>query len=425
MACAERCLTGLLVALVIFMVAAALRPPVVETDVARAVIDLPEALPRPVAPPDEATMALAITRAAPLETASFAEVFPEVLGTLAVALETPTIPAAPIVPATVHAEPVPMETAVQPVRTFVAKARYQKQVLPEPIDVALALAALTPDHQPARDRQPAKAGGAINPLGFSSRPSAHSLSQTFDSLGYDLKSVGGGDRVPRLFLTNVPVDMEAIPGGVQIRKTVFLKTVLPLILQVNEEIAQERRLLWRLRQKTGLGVALRAAERLWLQTMADRYDVDDADIDILLRKVDVIPPSLALAQAAEESGWGTSRHARDNNALFGEGILIDGKVMQIRPFGSLLEAVRGYARNLNSHSAYRDFRNARSAMRQRGQPLDGHVLAGFILRWSERGEDYIKTLRVIIAVNELRDLDSAELHGDLAVGTALAAEPAI
>lgn len=378
MARVERCLTGLLAALVLIMIAAALRSPGPGQPIARAVVDLPAPIP------------LADHKA----------------------LSVPMVAALAGILDAMHLE------AISPLQTVSLGKPTSEAVRTEALDESPPGAA-GPIAEERTD-----GGTKAAEAGISGRPSAHHLSEAFDNLGYDLKSVGGGERVPRLFLTNVPVDMGSI-RHVQRRKTVFLQTVLPLILQVNEEIAQERRLLWRLRYKTGLGIHLRAAERLWLKGMTERYGVDDGDIDMLLRKVDIIPPSLALAQAAEESGWGTSRLARESNALFGEGVIQDGKVQQIRTFDSLLDAVRGYARNLNAHGAYRDFRNARRIMRQRGKPLDGHALAGFILRYSERGEDYIKTLRVIIAVNDLRELDGAELHGELTADNEMTAEPAI
>lgn len=379
MACSERCLMGLLAGLVVFLIAAALHPRALETVVARTIVELPLPTPKQSVSQDVEIMALAVAAVAPDDVAAPRAKSRKDRARRTRPTETPAV------------EHIP---------------------LPPPA---------APNEVPKLAAGP---GAAADDAAAVSRLSANLLSEAFDDLGYDLKSVGGGGRVPRLFLTNVPHDMGSIREG-QVRKSVFLKTVLPLILQVNEEIDQERSLLWRLRQKMDQGVSLRAAEKLWLQTMADRYAVEDADVDVLLRKVDIIPPSLALAQAAEESGWGTSRYAREGNALFGEGAYSDGRPVQVRTFENLLDAVRGYARNLNSHSAYRDFRNARNTMRQRGRPLDGHALAGFILRYSERGENYIKSLRVIISANNLRGLDKAELHDELTINADPLLDPTI
>ncbi len=380
MAYTERCLMGLLAGVVVFLVATALRLSAVDMNIARVSAELPAIGPKQIA--------LSEIVGAPQETAADAS-----------------------------SEPVPRreKSRRSNVRRTSQPDTTALEVIQLPPPAADGAAAdITAGRYTSREETAA--------LALASRPSAYLLSEAFGSMGYNLKSVGGGDRVPRLFLTNVPHDMESL-REVQMRKSVFLKAVLPLILQVNEEITQERRLLWRLHQKIAIGTALRAAELQWLESMADRYGVEDANVDILLRKVDVIPPSLALAQAAEESGWGTSRYARESNALFGEGAFGDGRSPPVRAFDNLLDAVRGYARNLNSHNAYRDFRIARSTMRQRGKPLDGHTLAGFILRYSERGESYIKSLRVIISANDLRGLDAAELHGDLPIETDHLADP--
>jgi Bax protein len=263
-----------------------------------------------------------------------------------------------------------------------------------------------------------------------SEPTAHKLSSTFSELGYDLEAVLAGEsRVPRLFLASLPADMAKV-REVKVRKAIFFQTVLPLILQVNEEILAERRHLWQLRFRRSLGLRLDAIDRLRLAALADRHGVERGDIDALLLHIDIIPPSLALAQAAEESGWGTSRFVREGNALFGQwtfsnnGQLVPGrrdagKKHGIKAFDSLLDSVRAYSRNLNSHRAYRGLRALRAAMRRAGVPIDGATLTRTLLRYSQRGPAYVASIRSIIAVNKLRALDDARLH------EAIAAVPAI
>ena len=172
--------------------------------------------------------------------------------------------------------------------------------------------------------------------------------------------------------------------------------MLPIVLQVNEEIMAERKRLWALRTRLRMGRRLDAIERLWLIVRAERYGVARGDIDGLLRRLDVIAPSMALAQAAEESGWGTSRFARQGNAIFGQWVFAEpgaltpmrrdkGKAHGIRTFASLLDGARSYARNLNSHRAYGAFRALRAKLRRAGKPLDGALLAGTLVRYSKRG----------------------------------------
>ncbi len=246
------------------------------------------------------------------------------------------------------------------------------------------------------------------------------LHDTFERMDYDLDAVtADGLPVPRVFLASLPTDLADVREA-QKRKGVFFRAVLPLVLQVNEEIAADRKRLWRLHAQLKHGNKIAAVDRLWLIVLSERYKVKRGDMRALLKRVDVVPPSLALAQAAEESGWGTSRFSRLGNAIFGEwtfdkesGLLPrereDGKRHRVKAFKSLLHSVRAYARNLNSHRAYREFRAARGDLRRNGAPLSGRKLVDTLKRYSERGLDYVKTLRSIMAVNKLGPLDEARL----------------
>ena len=254
-----------------------------------------------------------------------------------------------------------------------------------------------------------------------SHPTTSKVSDVFDTLGYDLQSVKSGQgRVPRLFLASLPGDLAKV-REIRRRKAIFFKSVLPLILQVNEETLADRKRLWDLRTRIRLGQRVAATDRLWLIVMAERYGAKQGDLDELLRRIDVVSPSLALAQAAVESGWGTSRFVREGNAIFGEWTFstTDGltprqraedETHAIRAFPSLLDSVRAYARNLNTHRAYRKFRRLRATMRQGGKPMDGMVLAAGLLSYSQRGAEYVETIRSIIDANNLRRLDDARLR---------------
>ena len=254
-------------------------------------------------------------------------------------------------------------------------------------------------------------------LVYATAPSSETLHQSFNSLQYDLTSDAA---VPRLFMASFPADLDDV-REVKLRKALFFKTVLPLVLQVNEEILSERRRIWRLKADLRLGRKLPADERLWLAGMAKRYGVRRGDMVALMTKVDIIPPSLAIAQAATESGWGTSRFVREGNAMFGEwtwdaaeaGILPSnrdaGKTHRIRAFDSLLDSVRAYALNLNRHRAYRGLHSNRAKMRDQGQVLSGHVLAGSLKAYSERGQVYIDEIRIIMDSNDLIRFDGARL----------------
>jgi len=136
----------------------------------------------------------------------------------------------------------------------------------------------------------------------------------------------------------------------------------------------------------------------------------------LVRRVDVIPTSLVLAQAANESGWGTSRFAREGNNIFGQWCFDEGCGLvpnrrgedashEVRAFASVDAAVRAYFRNLNTHPSYEDLRTLRASMRMQGLKLNSMVLARGLTRYSERGMDYVEELQDMIRINELRERD--------------------
>lgn len=258
-----------------------------------------------------------------------------------------------------------------------------------------------------------------------SHNSAAILDRTFRQMGYNLETVAAGDaEVPRVFLASMPADIGKLRETKK-RKGLFFKTVLPLVLQVNEEIARDRKRLVALIKSKKSGAKVGPVDRLWLIVMAERYKTKRGDLNALLHRVDVIPPSLALAQAAEESGWGTSRFVKEGNAMFGQwtwsksaNAIVPknrdaGRSHRIKAFDNLLQSVRAYARNLNTHRAYRHLRSKRAQLRSNSGPVDGLALAKQLKSYSERGEEYIKTLSSIIQVNKLRRFDAAKLIKDL------------
>jgi len=250
---------------------------------------------------------------------------------------------------------------------------------------------------------------------------ARSMVRAFDEIGYTLDEVRNGGRVPRVLVTQLPADLASIET-VDRRKAAFAQALLPLILIVDETIAGQRRELVRLRDLQAAGLPLSDRQDAWLTDLARQYAVADRGIDKLLLKVDIIPPSLALAQAIEESGWGTSYFARTGNALFGQrawgdaapGLSPDvqrpGDNFKVRSFPWVLDAVRAYIQNLNSHPAYAELRRVRAQMRSRGETPDGYTLAGALTSYSERGADYINTIRFLMRENDLAAFDRAKLN---------------
>lgn len=233
------------------------------------------------------------------------------------------------------------------------------------------------------------------------------------------------DAVPRTFLTKLPDHLPDLVDAKR-RKQLFVSAMLPLILRANELIIADRGRLLAIKDRLENGEAVGKRQRIWLEPLAKRHRVKldkpatIDQIDRLLFRVDIIPPSLALAQAAIESGWGTSYFAQEGNALFGqwvwgdeEGILPrardDGKTHRIRSFEYLLDSVRSYMTNLNRHKSYKGLRDRRAELRTHNLVVTGTALAPALVDYSERGTDYVSDILSIINFNDLDGLDSASL----------------
>ncbi|MCP4330469.1 MAG: hypothetical protein GY791_18760 [Alphaproteobacteria bacterium] len=224
-----------------------------------------------------------------------------------------------------------------------------------------------------------------------------------------------GATVPTFYLAKIPDDLLEFAESND-QKQLFFKFMLPIVLKVNAEIARLRdRLLFIKNRRNGV---LLPEDQEFIDRLGDWYGVKDGDLDELIRRVDAVPPSLALAQALEESGWGMSRFARIANALFGQHAFRPGRPQvphpvdgtpPIRAFPDLISSISAYMHNLNTHKAYEEFRALRGQARDGGQPLDGNMLAAALVRYSERGEDYIATIQNHIAANRLKQFDKASL----------------
>ncbi|MBX6321258.1 MAG: glucosaminidase domain-containing protein [Rhodospirillaceae bacterium] len=248
---------------------------------------------------------------------------------------------------------------------------------------------------------------------------ARHLARILGAARFDLAAVrAGAASVPRLYVTALPPDFAALAAPAE-RKAVFIRVALPLVLRVNETIRDDRLRVRALARKEAAGVPATYAEAQWLQDLARRYRVDGVDLHELLLRVDEIPPSLALAQAAVESGWGTSRIARAGNALFGQKVWDGRGVAPLAPpqdgdfryaaFDRLVDCIAAYARNLNTHPAYAAFREVRAAMRERHDDLDGLVLSAALAPYSTRGAAYVSDLQMLIYDNTLWAYDGARL----------------
>jgi Bax protein len=251
-------------------------------------------------------------------------------------------------------------------------------------------------------------------------PNSATLINEYDRLGYTLAGTAQRDNaVPRVFLTQLPRDLPDIQS-VPVRKSVFIRSLLPLVLRANEEVLFERAQIQALRARRSAGRSLTAAETAWLERLATEYKLDADDLGALLHRHDVVPVGLALAQGIEESGWGTSRFALQGNAVFGQwtfskgaGIVPKGRdegaSHEVKAFPSLAGSVRQYVRNLNNHRAYREFRRERANLRAADRPMDSRILAKTMTRYSQRGAEYVTSILRLITTNKLDQLDGARL----------------
>lgn len=251
---------------------------------------------------------------------------------------------------------------------------------------------------------------AINPR------TADELAGFFRDASYTLASIRAGEPVPPIKLTRVPDDLVNKDGGA--RKALFISALLPLVLEVNQRVLAERDQLFYLRDKLATPDGLSPMERIWLEQLAERYGTRIDNLDELVRRVDIVPPSMAIAQGGWESGWGTSFAARNGNALYGQ-IQAGGQhavsvswqpgAGMPQPFANVGEATEAYVSNLNTHPAYAAFRAERAALRKRGEPLEGYRLVGQLALYSELGQSYVGFVRQMIRENDLGDLDKAKL----------------
>lgn len=246
------------------------------------------------------------------------------------------------------------------------------------------------------------------------------LMALFDSLNYNTQSWQQGNReVPRLTFESVSERWQRTSNQipVQQKKMVFFRLLAPLILVANENILLERRL-----------IAESPLDDVLLKKIAFKYKVTKDDSTALteqqrrtlLEEVDILPPSLVLAQAAEESGWATSRFTVEGNAFFGQwdfsgkGMIPKQQRKELGNYGlarfdTPLASVEGYMLNLNTNNAYKKLRQLRAKLRAENKPITGMELAGTLDKYSERGQAYIDGIRQMISYNKLDQVDEAYL----------------
>ncbi len=246
------------------------------------------------------------------------------------------------------------------------------------------------------------------------RLNASTIEELFKETDYNLEDVRETKLVKPIRLSLLPEEMRKIENTKK-RKTLFIQIVLPLIIEENTKVKLDRIRLFNILNKSNNT----QSEKNWINAKFKQYGVVNKDLSTLKIRMDIVPTSIAIAQAAKETGWGTSRFALEGNALFGqwtwsgEGIKPSGaksdtthKVMR---FKILKSSVKAYIRNLNTHSSYRSFRMARAELRDKKKGLDSLILANYLDKYAETGIEYVKILKQIIKQNRLTDFDDAKL----------------
>ena len=248
------------------------------------------------------------------------------------------------------------------------------------------------------------------------------LQAFFQALNYDWTQLKRG--VPPLIIENIPDDIK--DSATSVKKRTFFMGLLPMALLANQEIAAEREEIKQIlerheRRESHENDQERIEEISKRYGLRGRPIIDHRARSRLLQRVDIVPPSLVLAQAANESAWGTSRFARLGNNLFGEwtyspgtGIVPAGRppgeTYEVRKFSSLYESIRSYMNNLNRNGAYHKLREVRAGLRNTEQPVTGIALAKGLTKYSQRGDEYIKEIQAMIRHNKLSRTNMAAIR---------------
>jgi len=236
----------------------------------------------------------------------------------------------------------------------------------------------------------------------------------FENLKYDLEKIRQGQPVKPIYLSQLPKDLDRLKNSKK-KKDTFIKIVMPLVLDENNKILENRKKLFKILSKSTNSMG----EKRWLKRRFKEYGIKKRDITELKVRMDIIPVSIAIAQAAIESGWGTSRFALEGNAMFGQwtwsknGIEPTDKSKnqdhKILKFSMLRSSVKAYKNNLNTHNAYKEFREKRAELRKNNKKISGLKLVNYLYNYAGTGKEYIKILKRAIDQNGLTDFDDAIL----------------
>ncbi len=248
-----------------------------------------------------------------------------------------------------------------------------------------------------------------------SRLSATTIEQLFKDTNYSLK------KVKKTKLVNIGINLDHLPSemknieNTKKRKNLFIQIILPLIIEENTKIKLDRKKLFVILNKNNNT----KGDIEWINEKFKQYGVLKNDFPTLKTRMDEVPVSLAIAQAAKETGWGTSRFAQKGNALFGQwtwsgdgikpaGAEIDS-THKVASFKVLKASVKAYLRNLNTHPSYKEFRKERAIQRDNDEELNSLELVKYLDKYAETGIEYTKTLSKIIKQNSLTEFDDVKI----------------
>ena len=243
--------------------------------------------------------------------------------------------------------------------------------------------------------------------------------EIFNKYQFSVDNLLNNQSANLVIFSSLPTDFMDIQPIIE-RKRLFINTLIPIIYSENLQILNDRKKIldwWR--ESDGENFS-RDFWPQWLFELSENYGSSDSNLGNLLMRVDIIPISLALAQSAIESGWGTSRYSREGNAVFGQYTFDESKGLKpkdrnendeffIKKFPNLSESVRSYLKNINTHLAYADFREERKKLRMSGENLSGYKLVNFLKDYSERRESYVKDVKEIMSSNNFQKYDKGNV----------------
>ncbi|MDF2367179.1 glucosaminidase domain-containing protein [Sneathiella sp.] len=250
----------------------------------------------------------------------------------------------------------------------------------------------------------------------------------FKRNGYSIPEwKSGTQEVPPYAILDIPEEWRkkvAPDMPVAEKKRTFFRLSIPLAFVANHGLREDRKKLTSVEKDHTAGQTLSSHDQKWLAEQAEEYGLAGGQYDAafwreIKKRMDIVPPSLIVAQMVDESGWGTSRFAAEGNALFGQWSYKGGIKPKeqrkskgnysVAAFKTPLDSVRAYMLNLNSHDSYAGFRDRRAALRADGKAVTGPDLVGTLIKYSERGEAYVRNIEGIMSSNNLSPLDQAKL----------------